>query len=694
MASEATSSSFTSSQSIDLWSIFRIDYPDKDNNQRPGARKTRGRRAYICLHCTPEWINPNRFNASHHARTVHKALLGLSDRSQQPIDSYITPRSSEAGLRNSFNRQRYIEAIIGLLTRRRVAFSAVEWDELRDLALACNPAIEDLLVTSRRSILRHIDANFLLYTLQLKEKLQSTQSLIHISSDLWSSPHRHAMLAVCAQWVDQDYQLQKALLGLPECRYSHSGERQAELIFSILEGFGITKIGYHTSDNASSNDTCLVALSNKLQAQYRTGFNAPQRRIRCIGHIINLSLQAFLLAQSKEALNIALAATSHISRSNIIDQFSTTLSVQEYGWQGISSLQKLHNIAVWLRSSSIHSDRWDEVVGIRLGIDNNTRWSSWYQVIDRTIKRKPQITQFLTDNDEALTSNVLTGADWDLLSKTHQFLQPFALATLYGEGDRSSISQSLVLMDALLNHYERSKEQYSKPHTRDTRLLHAIDMGWFVLDKYYTMSDDVPVYAAALLLDPSKRAAYMYQNWPQAWHSTAIDSARQIWETQYYTRVSEPTEHSIAPVVPVKHKDNQLDQLLRSMEVKTTVAIDRDCFETFVEAVPTQIDCTPLEWWCRIEQRRLHPRLSRMAIDILSIPPESAEAERTFSGARRTASWDRSRLTCTTLMKIECIGNWLREGHIVPSSQGGMGLVGEPQPEESDMEIDVSIDEL
>lgn len=32
------------------------------------------------------------------------------------------------------------------------------------------------------------------------------------------------MLAVCAQWVDHSFELQKALLGLPECRYSYTGE--------------------------------------------------------------------------------------------------------------------------------------------------------------------------------------------------------------------------------------------------------------------------------------------------------------------------------------------------------------------------------------------------------------------------------------------------------------------------------------
>ena len=49
-------------------------------------------------------------------------------------------------------------------------------------------------------------------------------------------------------------------------------------------------------------------------------------------------------------------------------------------------------------------------------------------------------------------------------------------------------------------------------------------------------------------------------------------------------------------------------------------------------------DVTPLERWCRLEQRERYPRLPKMAIDIFSIPPMSAEVERIFSGARRTLS--------------------------------------------------------
>ena len=60
-----------------------------------------------------------------------------------------------------------------------------------------------------------------------------------------------------------------------------------------------------------------------------------------------------------------------------------------------------------------------------------------------------------------------------------------------------------------------------------------------------------------------------------------------------------------------------------------------------------------------------------MAIDILSIPAMLAEAERVFSGTRRTISWERLRLRATVVEQSKCLKSWLRQ--IVKS--GGFATV-------------------
>jgi hypothetical protein len=117
---------------------------------------------------------------------------------------------------------------------------------------------------------------------------------------------------------------------------------------------------------------------------------------------------------------------------------------------------------------------------------------------------------------------------------------------------------------------------------------------------------------------------------------------RMIWDEEYRVEllnnhpvISEPGSSSPPP------PQNYLDMLLRRLQPPTQTADDTDNadnFVAFVEAPPTKLgkDTTPLGWWCDPTTRRRYPRLSRMAIAILSIPAQSTEPEQTFSGARRT----------------------------------------------------------
>lgn len=273
---------------FDLTPFFRKTYPEGPKLGPSGKRKATGNAVYRCLHCPSDkpWESKQKSNARNHVRRVHPDIVTASGRSvdsisdgteppfQKPrIDHFYATQASESSLRRAFDRQRYIQAWVGLLTRRRLPFSAVTWDETSELILASNPAVEDLLLTSRHAAMRHISANFDLYQTRIRSLLENSFSSVHISSDLWTSPHRHGILALCARWIDADLKPRRALLGMPECKFSHSGKHQAELMLEVLEKYGLpAKLGYHTSDNATSNDTCLQHLSRLLREKHNVGF--------------------------------------------------------------------------------------------------------------------------------------------------------------------------------------------------------------------------------------------------------------------------------------------------------------------------------------------------------------------------------------------------------------------------------------
>jgi hypothetical protein len=194
-------------------------------------------------------------------------------------------------------------------------------------------------------------------------------------------------------------------------------------------------------------------------------------------------------------------------------------------------------------------------------------------------------------------------------------------------------------------------QRQQRTYRDNPRFIHSIRMGWFVLDKYYYKTDETPIYSAALLLHPSKRLKYLRQNWHADWHEGAINKAKQIWSQYKDLHVAS------APEAITDFPMTAYDKLAQSLDV--TVADDgEDELEKFINGSPCKIAVSPLAWWTREEQRIEYPRLHRMAMNVLSIAPMSDKAERVFSGARRTISFDRARLGADAIEMTECLGSW------------------------------------
>jgi hypothetical protein len=66
------------------------------------------------------------------------------------------------------------------------------------------------------------------------------------------------------------------------------------------------------------------------------------------------------------------------------------------------------------------------------------------------------------------------------------------------------------------------------------------------------------------------------------------------------------------------------------------------------------------KWWMEERQRRDFPNLSRMALDVLSIPAMAADPERLFSSAGLTVTDRRNNLSIETIEALECIKSWAK----------------------------------
>jgi hypothetical protein len=85
-------------------------------------------------------------------------------------------------------------------------------------------------------------------------------------------------------------------------------------------------------------------------------------------------------------------------------------------------------------------------------------------------------------------------------------------------------------MEWLLQHLEDSKLRHE--HDEEPYLRIGCNLGWMKLDKYYTLTEDSPVYLASLVLHPAFRWPSVESQWADHpdWLERGKIAVRELWE--------------------------------------------------------------------------------------------------------------------------------------------------------------------
>lgn len=148
------------------------------------------------------------------------------------------------------------------------------------------------------------------------------------------------LIAIIANFISKKSELHAVTLALVELQGEHSGLNQAAIIQNVLNDYRIcNKLGYMVMDNAGTNNTLIAAIADSLQDE-GVLYNAGERRLRCMGYIINLAAEAFLFGQTVDDYEYP---------ENVVESSTNTRLNQ---WQKLGSLGKLHNIIVWIMGNT------------------------------------------------------------------------------------------------------------------------------------------------------------------------------------------------------------------------------------------------------------------------------------------------------------------------------------------------------
>jgi hypothetical protein len=528
-------------------------------------------------------------------------------------------------------------------------FAQVEHPAFRDLIRYLRPAADDLLPRSGDTVKTDLQWGYDNKKEFVKRALQNALSSIHIIPDNWTSPNGLGVIGFTVQFVTEDHGLQSLVVRIKELEGEHSGEHMAEAIMEFIREYGIaTKVGYFMMDNASNMNTMIDKVSDELEREFDVFYDPLPHRLRCTGHIINLAVMEFLIGK----------------RPRTTGSYGGPSEEEIEEWRKRGAIGKLHNIVVYvtwtpqrLQTFTVLTD------GLRLRRDNDTRWNSWYHMVERALR--PKVRQAITvfcAQEPALQEDTLTPSDWLTLAEIHKFLEPFHDATMANEGVQNSIADVLPTMDYLLHHIEAAREATTIPH-----LATMMETAWAKLADYYELTEDSPVYSAATVLNPSFKWAYMEKTWEDKaeWIERAKSRVGQLWRESYKSTSSLPVLRPGSAEEPTTRRLNGYKMWMNEQKA-TIFNTDDDEYEVYCRE-PVVMTPDPLKWWLEVAQRRRFPSLSLMAIDILSIAAMSSGTERLFSKSKLTVTDQRGAMDAETLNLVECLRSWDSSALIVPS---------------------------
>ncbi len=199
-----------------------------------------------------------------------------------------------------------------------------------------------------------------------------------------------------------------------------------------------------------------------------------------------------------------------------------------------------------------------------------------------------------------------------------------------------------------------------------SQLLHAEKK----LAKYAIKLDDSPYYLAARILDPECHTAFLKDKDTM---KLTLEGERKLYVVQKLWErfrdkalpsTSYETTKNVKPALRSGEQLSAFHKIRRQHIEQQTRPQSQDEFDNYVSESPIPLDnrTTSIQWWCHPLQRTRFPRLSQLAMEVLSIPGMSDKPERVFSGSRRCVPWDRTKTSSRLLEEAECLKDWTDYG--------------------------------
>lgn len=288
--------------------------------------------------------------------------------------------------------------------------------------LAADPEAGHALTNAATTLRPRIKRQFEEQQLAVIEWLTRSLSCFHISTDTWKARHSHKHFqAVNYQFVDEKGVLRQVLLDLVEVdgEQRKTGAYLASLLVKTCQDYSLLhRLGWITSENVTVNDALVRAVEAHMHDTGVLNWTEKTRRLRYIGHIINLATQAFMFADNAEAAAIAYTRAELSQLDNRLENESiVSMDSTDSGLVKEPALRKLRALAVTLRDDRFWqafetiAESFPELPSTVPKIPGETRWNGWLLMIEEAFQTRPILDALLARYHDSLELMLLSDED-------------------------------------------------------------------------------------------------------------------------------------------------------------------------------------------------------------------------------------------------------------------------------------------
>jgi len=405
------------------------------------------------------------------------------------------------------------------------------------------------------------------------------------------------------------------------------------------------------------------------------GFDPKAKRLRYMGHVLNLIAEAYLYGQDA---------------SDFEDQFKEQgLKGRRKMWRDRGELGKLHNLVAHVMASGKRSELFTslqltENVGKAAGkrwklvLDGGIRWNATYSMIRRALELKQALNTYASQlrnstntlDSETYDEDFLTESEWENLELIKGQLELLFHTTKALEGNadfkdgnckasHGQLGELLPVFEHILTHFENlTKQVENGEFNGHPGIARSINEAWNKAQVYYGKTDQSVAWIASTVMNPRFKMKYFEDKWTGSESNflrTAKPKVKKLWDDVYkrenvVIRPQSPPSRASS----VDYLENILSQVAPQLAAPTRTSSRKDQYAQYLDEPVSKIPI--MEYWRSKESE--WPQLATMAFDFLAVPAMSSECERVFSSCAKQTTPESSRLTGRLLWHQECLNNW------------------------------------